>query len=147
MPRRISQGRELIVELTEAPPDAQLFTQSRTLRTTQLLGLNSATGWFDIAAPPHIVARADFHRLSRAGGPRLQLRKSSSAASHSIALRAPSWPSAWPSWKRIASLRSALAVPSPEGRATERRQYWFTMRDILPVALSLDDTTALCKCS
>jgi hypothetical protein len=27
-----------------------------------LLGLNSATGWFDLAAPHHIVARADFHR-------------------------------------------------------------------------------------
>ena len=84
MPRRISQGRELIVELTEAPPDAQLFTQSRTLRTTQLLGLNSATGWFDLAAPPHIVARADFHRLSRAGGPRLQLRIPSLTPSQSL---------------------------------------------------------------
>ena len=81
MPRRISQGRELSRSLTGAPHDAQLFTQSRTLRTTQLLGLNSSTGWFDLAAPDRIVARADFHRLSRAGGPRQQLRKSSSAAS------------------------------------------------------------------
>ena len=32
----------------------------------------------------HIVARADCHRLSRAAGPRQQLRKSSSAASHQI---------------------------------------------------------------
>src|SRR6476646_3289378 len=39
--------------------DAQLFTQSHTLRTTQLLGLNSATGWFDLA------------RRARAGAPRL----------------------------------------------------------------------------
>jgi hypothetical protein len=59
-----------------------LFTQSRTLRTTQLLGLNSSTGWFDLAAPDRIVARTDFHRPSRAPGPRQQLRKSSSAAGH-----------------------------------------------------------------
>ena len=55
-----------------SPHDAQLFTQSRTLRTTQLLGLNSSTGWFDLAAPDGIVARADFHRPSRAAGPRQQ---------------------------------------------------------------------------
>jgi hypothetical protein len=47
-----------------------------------LLGLNSSTGWFDLAAPDRIVARADFHRPSRATGPRQQLRTSSSAASH-----------------------------------------------------------------
>ena len=70
VPRRISQGRELSPELSEPHDDAQLFTQSRTLRTKQLLGLNSSTGWFDLAAPDRIVARADFHRLSRAAGPR-----------------------------------------------------------------------------
>jgi hypothetical protein len=42
-----------------------------------LLGLNSSTGWFDLAAPDGIVTRADFHRPSRAAGPRQQLRKSS----------------------------------------------------------------------
>ena len=52
-----------------SPHDAQLFTQSRTLRTIQLLGLNSSTGWFDLAAPDRIVARAHFHRSSRAAGP------------------------------------------------------------------------------
>ncbi len=31
-----------------SPHDAQWFTQSRTLRTAQLLGLNSSTGWFDL---------------------------------------------------------------------------------------------------
>ena len=67
-----------------SPHDAQLFTQSRTLRTTQLLGLNSSTGWFDLAAPDRIVARADFHRPSRAAGPRQQLRKSSLTPSQLI---------------------------------------------------------------
>jgi putative endonuclease len=66
-----------------------LFTQSRTLRIKQLLGLNSATGWFDLAAPDRIVARTDFHRPSRAAGPRQQLRKSSLTPSQpSLALRA-----------------------------------------------------------
>jgi hypothetical protein len=46
-----------------------------------LLGLNSSTGWFDLAAPDRIVARADFHRLSRAAGPRQQLRIPSLTAS------------------------------------------------------------------
>jgi hypothetical protein len=39
-----------------------------------LLGLNSSTGCFDLAAPDGIVTRADFHRPSRA------LRPSSTVA-------------------------------------------------------------------
>jgi hypothetical protein len=49
-----------------------------------LLGLNSSTGWFDLAAPDRIVARADFHRPSRAAGPRQQLRKSSRLVSQFV---------------------------------------------------------------
>ena len=67
VPRRISQGRELSPSFIEDSNDAELFTQSRTLRTTQLLGLNSSTGWFDSAAPDRIVARADFHLFRAAG--------------------------------------------------------------------------------
>ena len=68
--------------VSSEPHDAQLFGQSRTLRTKQLLGLNGSTGWFDLAAPDAtILAHADFHRVSGAEGPRQQLRKSSSAAS------------------------------------------------------------------
>src|SRR3954469_25752021 len=59
---RVASYREAL----RSPHDAQLFTQSRTLRTTPLLGLNSATGWFDLAAPDPIVTRVDFHRPSRA---------------------------------------------------------------------------------
>ena len=111
VPRRISQGRELSSELTGAPHDAQLFTQSRTLRTTQLLGLNSSTGWFDLAAPDRIVARADFHRLSRAAGPRQQLRIPSLTPSHSPSLAPESVRAMaqWPRWSR----RSAWGEGGP----------------------------------
>jgi hypothetical protein len=60
--------------ISEAPLDVG--------RSITVLGLNGSTGWFDLAAPDRIVVRADFHRPSRAAGPRQQLRKSSSAASH-----------------------------------------------------------------
>jgi hypothetical protein len=51
VPRRISQGSRAIVERTRSPHDAQLFTQSRTLRTTQLLGLDGSTGYVDLTVP------------------------------------------------------------------------------------------------
>ena len=82
MPRRISQGRELSPGLARGPDDAQLFAQSRTLRTKQLLGLDCSMVNLDLAAPspPFCpIARFSFPFAGRRPS-RNQLRKSSSAA-------------------------------------------------------------------
>ena len=63
-------GSRAIAGRSRSPHDAQLFSQSRTLRTKQLLGLNGSTGLIRSRRSRRaILARADFHRLSRAAGP------------------------------------------------------------------------------
>jgi len=70
--------------------DAQLFGQSRTLRTRQLLGFDGSTGCFDLTAPRRCHS-ADTHGFSCSFAgckPRLsQLRKSSRTASQTPSLR------------------------------------------------------------
>jgi hypothetical protein len=81
VPRHISQGRGLSSAPAESN-DAQLFVQSRTLRTKQLLGLTGSTGLIRSHRSRRRYSAASIFIAFR--GPEAhpnQLRKSSSAAS------------------------------------------------------------------
>jgi Enoyl-(Acyl carrier protein) reductase len=93
--------------------DAQLFGQSRTLRIKQLLGLDGSTGSLRSRRSRRYSDALIFIAFRGPQAQVNQLRKSSSAASHSFRIRLHSWLSVCPRRLRNASFQSALAEPSP----------------------------------